>query len=84
VKNTKAGDYILQHAYAVTCHSAQGSEFDTAIIIIQNSKLVERSWLYTSLTRAKKKAILIVKKGQIEDVLNRGFAFKKINCGLRL
>jgi exodeoxyribonuclease V alpha subunit len=84
IKNTQTGDYILQHAYAITCHSAQGSEFDTAIIVIQNSKLVERSWLYTAITRAKKKTILIAKRGQIEAVLNRGFAFEKINSGLHL
>ena len=82
------GEYHLQHAYAITCHSAQGSEFDTVVIVLQDSigesMLVERSWLYTAITRAKKKAVLIVKKGQIESILARGFKFEKINCGLHL
>ncbi|SFC36954.1 ATP-dependent DNA helicase [Pseudoalteromonas denitrificans] len=82
IKDVNKGEYYLQHAYAITCHSAQGSEFETAIIVVENSKLVERSWLYTAITRAKTKAILIVKAGQTQEILDRGFAFEKINSGL--
>ena len=84
VKNTFRGDYILQHAYGLTCHAAQGSEFDTVIIILQQSEYIERSWLYTAITRAKKKVILLAKKNQIQQVLDRGFAFESINSGLYL
>lgn len=82
VKDVSAGEYYLQHAYALTCHSAQGSEFDTAIIVVENIDFIERSWLYTALTRAKKRAILIVKRGELQKVLARGFSVEKINCGL--
>lgn len=78
------GEYLLQHAYAITCHSAQGSEFDTVIIVVENSRLVERSWLYTALTRAKKKVILISTGNNIQSALNRGFSFENISVGFEL
>jgi exodeoxyribonuclease V alpha subunit len=84
VKNTFRGDYILQHAYGLTCHAAQGSEFDTVVVILQQSEYIERSWLYTAITRAKKKVVLLVKKNQIKQILDRGFAFESINSGLYL
>jgi len=84
IKDISKGEYYLQHAYSITCHSGQGSEFDTVIIIVDNSKLVERSWLYTAITRAKKKAVLIVKTGQMQTILDRGFAFESINAGLNI
>lgn len=84
IKDASKGEYYLQHAYSITCHSAQGSEFDTVIIVVENSSLVERSWLYTAITRAKTKAILIVKAGNNKEILDRGFAFEKINSGLNI
>jgi len=45
--------------HCVTCHSSQGSEWDDAIVVIENSLRVmpeaERSrWAYTAITRAKR------------------------------
>ena len=84
VKNTFRGDYILQHAYGLTCHAAQGSEFDIVIIILQQSEYIERSWLYTAITRAKKRVIILTKENVIQQIIDRGFAFEKINSGLYL
>lgn len=84
VKNILRGEYILQHAYGLTCHSAQGSEFDTVIIILQQSEHIERSWLYTAITRAKKKVIILTKSNFIQQIINKGFAFERINSGLYL
>jgi exodeoxyribonuclease V alpha subunit len=78
------GEYILHHAYALTCHSAQGSEFNTAIVVVEDFALVERSWLYTAITRAKKKVIILAQKEAIASVLNRGFRFEKINVGFEI
>lgn len=47
--------------YAISCHKAQGSEFDK-VIVFDESKCFsgERNkWLYTAITRAKKKLIII-------------------------
>ena len=51
----------LEHAYAITIHKSQGSEYDYVIIPLYNGyrKLFTRNLLYTAMTRAKKMLILI-------------------------
>ena len=46
----------LQLGYAITCHSAQGSQWKTVIVGINYSMffLLSREWLYTAITRASK------------------------------
>jgi exodeoxyribonuclease V alpha subunit len=48
-------------AFAITIHKSQGSEFDTVLIIIPDkfSPIVTKELLYTGVTRAKKKVILV-------------------------
>ena len=50
----------FEFAYAVTCHKAQGSEFDR-VVVIDESNLFEngRQWLYTAITRAKKGLVIV-------------------------
>ena len=51
---SEEGNPFLELAYAVTVHKAQGSEFDTVILILpRNSRLLTREMLYTALTRQK-------------------------------
>ena len=47
----------IMHAYAITVHKSQGSEFNNVILLIPNAmpKLLTRNLLYTALTRAKKR-----------------------------
>lgn len=50
----------IELAYAITIHKSQGSEYDTAIICCaKGSKMLERSMIYTALTRSKKLAIFV-------------------------
>lgn len=51
----------LEHAYAITVHKSQGSEFEAVIIPLADShpKLYYRNLLYTAVTRAKKLLILL-------------------------
>ena len=51
----------LEHAYAITIHKSQGSEYDAVIIPITGytKNLLYRNLLYTGVTRAKKMIILI-------------------------
>jgi exodeoxyribonuclease V alpha subunit len=48
-------------AFAITIHKSQGSEFDSVLMVIPDrfSPVVTRQLLYTGVTRAKKKVILI-------------------------
>ncbi|MDE6059070.1 MAG: ATP-binding domain-containing protein [Clostridia bacterium] len=50
----------FEFAYAVTCHKAQGSEYDF-VVVLDESNLFEdgRQWLYTAITRAKKRLVIV-------------------------
>lgn len=50
----------FEFAYALTCHKAQGSEYDF-VIVLDESNLFEngKEWLYTAITRAKKRLLII-------------------------
>ncbi len=50
----------FEFAYAVTCHKAQGSEYDK-VVVIDESRFFEDAdrWLYTAVTRAKKKLVIL-------------------------
>lgn len=57
-------------AYAMTVHKAQGKGYDTVIIIIHSSMyapLLNRNLLYTAITRAKKKCIIIGDKAGLDE-----------------
>ena len=49
----------LELAYCITIHKAQGSEFDKVVMIVPKHNMVNRNILYTGLTRAKKKILII-------------------------
>ena len=52
---------LLDLAYATTIHKSQGAEYDSVIISIQSAHAVmlTRPLLYTAITRAKKRVILV-------------------------
>ena len=51
----------FEFAYAITCHKAQGSEFDFVVVFDESYLFGEdkSKWLYTAITRAKKKLLII-------------------------
>lgn len=62
----------IDHAYAITVHKSQGSEFDVVILSILNvpPMLLTRNLLYTAITRAKKLLIVISNDKTIEYMIN--------------
>jgi exodeoxyribonuclease V alpha subunit len=51
----------LVHAYAVSVHKSQGSEFPAVVVPIttQHYMMLQRNLLYTAVTRAKKLVVLV-------------------------
>lgn len=61
----KIGDILPKQAtygYALTCHSAQGSEFDKVLVIEESfpfDKIEHQRWLYTAVSRSAEKCVLV-------------------------
>ncbi|MBP5584234.1 MAG: ATP-binding domain-containing protein, partial [Bacteroidales bacterium] len=54
-------DSPIELAYAITIHKSQGSDFDTVLVVLpKNGRILSRELIYTALTRAKKRLILLV------------------------
>jgi exodeoxyribonuclease V alpha subunit len=51
----------LQHAYAITVHRSQGSEYPAVVVPLTMSAytLLQRNLLYTAITRAKRLVVLV-------------------------
>ena len=49
----------LDLAYAVTCHKCQGSSAKRVVVPIYPSRVLDRSWLYTAITRAEQQVVLV-------------------------
>ena len=63
----------LRLAYAMTIHKSQGQEYDVVVIPMISAfhNQLQRNLLYTAVTRAKKKVILLSNEGAIQKaVLN--------------
>ena len=63
-KNENAPDppFEFAYAYAITTHKAQGSEWDKVLVFEEGfpfNKEEHKRWLYTAVTRAKEKLVLI-------------------------
>ena len=62
---------MLEHAYATSVHKSQGAEYEVVIINILNAHkiMLWRNLIYTAITRAKRKVILVGQKDAIETAI---------------
>ena len=69
----------LAHAYAMTIHRSQGSEYPAVVIPVTNSAwmMLQRNLLYTAVTRAKKLVVLVGSRKAI------GQAVRTVSAGRR-
>lgn len=51
-------DY-LELGYAITTHKAQGSQWRRAIVPVAQNRLLDRTLLYTAITRAQSQVLLV-------------------------
>ena len=79
------GNYVLyskedliniKHAYAITIHKAQGSEFSHVIMPISKSyyKMLYNKLIYTGVSRAKKSLIIIGEKESFIASINNDYS----------
>lgn len=72
----------LEHAYAVTIHKSQGSEYDAVIMPITGftKNLLYRNLLYTGVTRAKKILIVIGTPDVIATMVHNDKKMLRYSC----
>ncbi len=61
----------IEHAYAVTVHKSQGSEFDTVILPLYYgaTPFLTRNLFYTAITRAKSKLYIVGSQRTVEHMI---------------
>lgn len=69
----------LVHAYAVSVHKSQGSEFPAVVIpvITQHYVMLQRNLLYTGVTRAKRLCVLVGNNKAIRIAINNNKTSKR-------
>ncbi|MBE6718881.1 MAG: ATP-dependent RecD-like DNA helicase [Ruminococcaceae bacterium] len=69
----------LEHAYAITVHKSQGSEYPVVIIPMYSftPRLMTRNLLYTAVTRAQKMVILVGKANIVQRMVDTNIPTKR-------
>ena len=61
----------LELGYAITVHKAQGSQWPRVIVAVTGSRLLDRTLLYTAVTRAQRQVILVGDEAAARDAVAR-------------
>jgi len=69
----------LTHAYAISIHKSQGSEFPVVLLPLLSGPpmLMTRNLLYTALTRAKKMAVILGSRYAIERMVENNWVARR-------
>ena len=69
----------IMHAYAITVHKSQGSEFDAVVMPISyaSKMLMTRNVLYTAITRAKKLVVLVGEEKYLNSMIENNFNIQR-------
>lgn len=72
---------FLDLAWAISVHKAQGSQWRRVIIPVYDSKIVDRSLIYTALTRAQEQVVFLGSLAAIRSAIERLPAAEARQCG---
>jgi exodeoxyribonuclease V alpha subunit len=66
----------VETVYAMTVHKSQGSQFDTAAVLLPDpsSPILTRELLYTAVTRARRELIVVGTEESIRAAVSRPVA----------
>lgn len=73
----------IELAYCLTLHKLQGSQAQNVIVLLERGRLLDRSWLYTAVTRAEEKVHIIGKRSDFEYAVTKPGACDTRKTGLR-
>ena len=76
VEYTKDDLSMIKHAYAITIHKSQGSEFPHVIMPVCKSynKMLYNKLIYTGISRAKKSLVIIGEKDSFINAINNDYS----------
>lgn len=62
----------ISFGFAITVHKSQGTEYDTVVIVLPSNPIIllKRNLLYTAITRAKKRVILVTQPEVIQKTVS--------------
>lgn len=72
---------FLQLAYAVSVHKAQGSQWERVIVPVFASRVLDRSMIYTALTRAQEQVIFLGDSRALDVAVRRPPAAERREVG---
>jgi exodeoxyribonuclease V alpha subunit len=63
----------VETVYAMTIHKSQGSQFDTAAVLLPDARspILTRELLYTAVTRARLRLILVGSEATVRAAVGR-------------
>ena len=66
----------VETVYAMTVHKAQGSQFDTVAVLLPgpDSPILTRELLYTAISRAQQRVILVGSEASVRSAVDRPIA----------
>ena len=69
----------IEHAFAITIHKSQGSEYPAVVIPILNGmpKLMNRNLLYTAVTRAKNMVVIVGNLTRVNEMIDNTLEQKR-------
>lgn len=77
----------LQLAFVLTCHKAQGSQYDKAFVVLAGAHtnkflegIINRSWAYTAATRSKKGTYFIGSPSSLTKAIEKPSVDRRVTC----
>jgi len=59
----------VEAGYCITLHKAQGSQFKRVIVALNNTKMLDRAWLYTAITRSEDEIHIVGTRERFEQAV---------------
>ena len=72
----------LEHAYAITAHKSQGSEYAAVVIPVFSApqRLLSRNLLYTAVTRAKRLLVMVGREEMVQQMVDTPNATRRYSA----
>lgn len=67
----------LELGYCITLHKAQGSQFPRVIVALSKTSMIDRSWIYTAVTRSESALHIVGTKQRFESAVKSESSYSR-------